>query len=95
MEPRSTFEEDKEKLFQKALSGLDQLNSNLNGLNRNLDTINAIGSQFEASSHLWSSFHKAITSADGTKTVPNETMIENHQEVLVDMEPSLGEEQRI
>jgi hypothetical protein len=95
MEPRSTFKEDRENLLQKALSGLDQLNSNLNSFNRNLETINAIGSQFEASSHLWSSFHKAITSAGNTKTKPNESTIKDPQPSFVDLDPSLGEEERI
>lgn len=96
MEPRSTFTEDRENLIKKATLGFDQLNSNLNSFNRNLETINAIGSQFEASSHLWSSFHKAITSEDNIVEKPVDSETKEPQPLLVDMmEPSLGEEERI
>ncbi|KAI8989407.1 hypothetical protein BDB01DRAFT_848581 [Pilobolus umbonatus] len=61
MEPLSQFEEDKQELLNKAISGIIQLTSNLDSLNRNLETVNTIGSQFKPPAYLWESFHEAIT----------------------------------
>ncbi|KAI8067914.1 hypothetical protein BC940DRAFT_299852 [Gongronella butleri] len=56
----SQFEIDHAKLLEKVSQGLDQLSTNINHLNRNLETINTIGSEFEAPAYLWEEFHQAV-----------------------------------
>ncbi|KAI9473587.1 MAG: hypothetical protein EXX96DRAFT_578591 [Benjaminiella poitrasii] len=78
METRKNFDQDKQILLEKAVTGLEQLHSNLNNLNRNLETINAIGSQFEEPAHLWNSFHGLLKKnveliRDGSNKGQNET----------------------
>ncbi|ORX54386.1 hypothetical protein DM01DRAFT_1335532 [Hesseltinella vesiculosa] len=60
----SQFEVDHAKLLEKVTQGLDQLVTNLNHLNRNLETINTIGNEFEAPAYLWSQFHTAVMTPD-------------------------------
>lgn len=99
MDSQSTFQENKQKLYDKALSSFEQLNSNLNSLNRNLETINDIGSQFKAPANLWSSFHETMKlTNDQNETVPEreETRSSVPKSLSVDLEdPSLGEEDRL
>lgn len=58
------FEEEKQELLVKALAGFDQIKNNLDILNRNMDVVNAIGSQFKAPALLWDSFHKALGASE-------------------------------
>ncbi|KAI9364207.1 hypothetical protein BD770DRAFT_379503 [Pilaira anomala] len=58
------FEEQRQELLVKAFAGLDQMKNNLDILNRNIDVINAIGSQFKAPALLWDSFHKALGTSE-------------------------------
>lgn len=99
MEAQSTFQESKQKLYEKALSSFEQLNSNLNSMNRNLETISDIGTQFKAPAHLWNSFHEAVKSSNSTnETVdePKEITSDVPKPLLIDLEDSsLGEEDRL
>ncbi|KAI8987400.1 hypothetical protein BDF20DRAFT_910027 [Mycotypha africana] len=70
METRTPFEEEKAALLDKAIYALDQLHTNLNSLQRNLETINGIGFQFEGPTHLWTSFHDVLS--NGTPQQPQE-----------------------
>ncbi|CEP15339.1 hypothetical protein [Parasitella parasitica] len=92
---RAQYEEDKAKLLEKVKSSLDQLQANLNSINRNLESANAVGSQFQASSYLWSSFHKVI--APSTDNIARQSP--NTKDALPSAkeleEKSLGEEQRL
>lgn len=86
------FEEERAKILEKALSGLDQISSNLNVLNRNIETINSIGTQFGAPAQLWSSFHKAIGATESEKLkANNDDIIKENSDVSL----SVGENERI
>ncbi|KAI7900643.1 uncharacterized protein BX663DRAFT_517102 [Cokeromyces recurvatus] len=84
METRKNFDQDKQLLLEKALIGLEQLHSNLNNLNRNLETINAIGLQFEAPAHLWSSFHKSIKVNVEPESTKSNAMQKEHSKTIFD-----------
>ncbi|KAI8640910.1 hypothetical protein BD408DRAFT_419009 [Parasitella parasitica] len=92
---RAQYEEDKAKLLEKVKFSLDQLQTNLNSINRNLESANAVGSQFQASSYLWSSFHKVIApSTDHSARQP--ASAKDILPLTKELEgKSLGEEQRL
>ncbi|KAI8371767.1 uncharacterized protein BYT42DRAFT_581493 [Radiomyces spectabilis] len=60
MDDRTSFEIEHQALLEKALQGFEQLVSNLNHFNRNLETVATIGQEFEQPSKLWHDFHTAI-----------------------------------
>lgn len=91
------FEEDKAIMVEKVKSALDQLQANLNGLNRNLETMNAIGSQFEAPSHLWDSFHKTIAATSSPSNPQQRDSFRKELSPISDTSDiqSMGEEERL
>ncbi|KAF1799230.1 hypothetical protein V8B55DRAFT_1518329 [Mucor lusitanicus] len=52
--------------LEEVKTGLERLKVNMNAMVRNMETMNAIGSQFGASAHLWTSFHKTISRPSST-----------------------------
>lgn len=93
---RAQFEEEKAKILEKALAGLDQITSNLNVLNRNIETINSIGTQFEAPAQLWSSFHTAVGATASEKQQYTEQQSQQGTlEGNSDAPVSIGENERI
>ncbi|KAK4516059.1 uncharacterized protein ATC70_011020 [Mucor velutinosus] len=55
------FYEERSNQLEQVKAGFDRLKVNMNAMIRNMETMNAIGSQFGASAHLWTSFHKTIS----------------------------------
>jgi hypothetical protein len=88
---KAQFEEQRSKMMEKALKGLEQLNSNLHVLNRNLETVSSIGIQSTIPSEVWTSFHRGVApnvedkEAKAVEAVPRSRSIAS----------SMGEEQRI
>lgn len=91
------FEEDRAIMVEKVKSALDQLQANLNGLNRNLETMNAIGSQFEGPSHLWDSFHKTIAATSSPSNSQQRDSFRKELSPILDESDvqSMGEEERL
>ncbi|KAK3807825.1 MAG: hypothetical protein J3Q66DRAFT_84946 [Benniella sp.] len=53
----STSEADRARIITEIKLGLGQVTTNITILNRNLDTINTIGQEFDQLAGLWKHFH--------------------------------------
>jgi chlorite dismutase len=60
MESRAPFERERDALLDNVSQGLEQVITNMAHLNRNLETINTIGKDFDNVASLWREFHAAI-----------------------------------
>ncbi|KAI9033564.1 hypothetical protein CLU79DRAFT_882719 [Phycomyces nitens] len=60
MENQTSFENEYDALMDQAFQGFDQLQYNMNLLNKNLETLNAIGREFQQPAKLWETFHRGI-----------------------------------
>ncbi|EIE76125.1 hypothetical protein G6F46_011407 [Rhizopus delemar] len=60
MENDSEFEQQFTKLLKDAAKGLEDLQSQFEDMDRNLQTVHSLGKQVYESSHLWHEFNKAI-----------------------------------
>ncbi|KAL0086035.1 hypothetical protein J3Q64DRAFT_1739054 [Phycomyces blakesleeanus] len=60
MDNRTSFENEYDALMDQAYQGFDQLLYNMNLLNKNLETLDAIGREFQQPAKLWESFHRGI-----------------------------------
>lgn len=92
------FQEERSNQLEQVKAGLDRLQMNMNAMVRNMETMNAIGSQFGASAHLWTSFHKTISRPASTvEQQPITTSNKDASPSLVrDLnERSMGEEERL
>ncbi|KAI8085088.1 uncharacterized protein BX664DRAFT_338497 [Halteromyces radiatus] len=69
----TSFDIEHGKLLEKVSQGLDQLIGNLGHLNRNLETVNTIGNEFEAPAKLWHQFHTAVMAPDTRTSLPQES----------------------
>lgn len=92
------FHEERSNQLEQVKAGLDRLQLNMNAMVRNMETMNAIGSQFGASAHLWTTFHKTITQSVNTfEQQPIAKSMNNTSSSLArDLdERSMGEEERL
>lgn len=92
------FHEERSDQLEQVKAGLDRLQMNMNAMVRNMETMNAIGSQFGASAHLWTSFHKTISRPVSTfEQQPISKTIKDASPLLAqDLdERSMGEEERL
>lgn len=60
MDTRPPFERERDNLLENVTQGLEQVIANMAHLNRNLETINTIGKDFDNVASLWREFHSAI-----------------------------------
>lgn len=60
MENESEFERQLSKLLKDAAKGLEDLHSQFEDIDRNLQTVHSLGKQVYESAQLWQDFHKAI-----------------------------------
>ncbi|SAL97299.1 hypothetical protein [Absidia glauca] len=60
----STFEKERDKLMEGVSHGLQQILSGLDDLNRNLESVNTIGLEFEAPAKVWQQFHTFVMPPD-------------------------------
>ncbi|GAB5591927.1 Dolichyl-diphosphooligosaccharide-protein glycosyltransferase subunit dad1 [Umbelopsis nana] len=60
MESRAPFERERDALLENVSQALEQVITNMAHLNRNLETINTIGKDFDNVASLWREFHTAI-----------------------------------
>lgn len=60
----STFEIERDKLMEDVSHGLQQILSGLDELNRNLESVNTIGHEFEAPAKVWHQFHTLVMPPD-------------------------------
>jgi hypothetical protein len=75
MESRAPFEKERDALLENVSQGLEQVITNMAHLNRNLETINTIGKDFDNVASLWREFHTAIVT-DSTAPNGNEDQTE-------------------
>ncbi|KAL9554064.1 hypothetical protein MBANPS3_002986 [Mucor bainieri] len=93
-----TFHEERSSQLEEVKAGLERLTANMNAMVRNMETMNAIGSQFGASAHLWTSFHKTISRPSNTFEQQPITNSANDasSSLARDLdERSMGEEERL
>ncbi|RIB08988.1 DASH complex subunit Dad1-domain-containing protein [Gigaspora rosea] len=57
---RTAFQKQKETMINDIALGLEQVINNMNVLNKNLESVIAIGKEFENVSSLWKNFNRAI-----------------------------------
>lgn len=57
---KATFKQEKARLMKEVFQGFNRLNSNLEILNRNLDTVNAIGNQLNEPLKAWNELHEEL-----------------------------------
>ncbi|KNZ56353.1 uncharacterized protein VP01_2425g2 [Puccinia sorghi] len=73
-EDHSHFDNQRLKLIAEISESIGKLYTNLNALNRNIESVNLVGSQFENVYSLWSKFEQVIsvpsTSANESATNP-------------------------
>ncbi|CAO3668417.1 unnamed protein product [Umbelopsis vinacea] len=60
MESRAPFERERDALLDNVSQALEQVITNMAHSNRNLETINTIGKDFDNVASLWREFHAAI-----------------------------------
>ncbi|GAN07172.1 hypothetical protein MAM1_0151c06665 [Mucor ambiguus] len=93
-----TFYEERSNQLEEVKAGLERLKVNMNAMVRNMETMNAIGSQFGASAHLWTSFHKTISRPPSTfeQQPINQSAKDASSSLARDLdERSMGEEERL
>ncbi|ORZ20692.1 hypothetical protein BCR42DRAFT_409298 [Absidia repens] len=69
----SNFEIERDKLMEKVSQGLGQLVGSLGDLNRNLETVNTIGKEFEAPANVWHQFHQSVMAPDTTSPIATDS----------------------
>ena len=93
------FHEERSNQLEQVKAGLDRLQMNMNAMVRNMETMNAIGSQFGASAHLWTSFHKTISRPVNTfeqQPIASKSIKDASLSLAQDLdERSMGEEERL
>lgn len=75
MESRAPFEKERDTLLENVAQSLEQVITNMAHLNRNLETINTIGKDFDNVASLWREFHTAIVT-DSNASNANEDLNE-------------------
>ncbi|OJJ51121.1 hypothetical protein ASPZODRAFT_32253, partial [Penicilliopsis zonata CBS 506.65] len=60
----SVFEQQREELVREIAVGMEQVLQNINRLNRNLESIIAVGNEFGSVEALWSHFENFMAKPD-------------------------------
>ncbi|KAI9254046.1 hypothetical protein BY458DRAFT_521612 [Sporodiniella umbellata] len=60
MENGNEFEKQYEKLLKDAVKGIEELSTQLDDVDRNLQTIHSLGRQVQQSAILWSDFRRSL-----------------------------------
>ncbi|BAE63173.1 DASH complex subunit Dad1-domain-containing protein [Aspergillus flavus] len=80
----TVFEQQREELVREIAVGMEQVLQNINRLNRNLESIVAVGNEFSSVEALWSQFENFMGRPEEEKAesgVKKEELHEDHTEL--------------
>ncbi|KAI5845354.1 DASH complex subunit Dad1-domain-containing protein [Tricharina praecox] len=81
---KSFFEQQRDQLRGEIALAMEHVLMNMNTLNRNMESIIAVGREFESVEALWSQFEGVMGRNPGVSKQPEQPAEEEHREEAVD-----------